>query len=84
MKTPLTAIEMTGTIDKDQQLKLDGILPISGPKRVRVIVLAAPDEDIDEATWLYAASKNPAFSFLAEPDEDIYELSDGEPFHDEV
>ena len=32
-------------------------------------------EMIDKATWLYAASQNPAFSFLAEPDEDIYELN---------
>jgi len=84
MKTPMTAIEMTGTVDEHNQLKLDGFLPFSGPKRVRVIILSTPDDEVDEATWLYAASQNPAFSFLAEPEEDIYTLRDGEPFNDEV
>ena len=36
----MTAIEMTGTVDENHQLQLDGALPITGPKRVRVIVLA--------------------------------------------
>ncbi|MBU4225023.1 MAG: hypothetical protein KKC71_04300 [Chloroflexi bacterium] len=34
----MTALELTGTIDEDCQLKLDTKLPIPGPKRVRVIV----------------------------------------------
>ena len=39
----MTAIEMTGTVDENHQLKLDGVLPFAGPKRVRVIVLAPPE-----------------------------------------
>ena len=39
----MTAIEMTGTVDENHQLKLDGELPIAGPKRVRVIVLSPPE-----------------------------------------
>lgn len=39
----MTAIEMTGTVDENHQLQLDGILPIAGPKRVRVIVLSPPE-----------------------------------------
>ena len=84
MEIPMSAIEMTGTVDEHRQLKLDGILPFSGPMRVRVIVLSSLDDEIDEATWLYAASQNPAFAFLADPEEDIYSLNDGQPFHDEI
>lgn len=84
MEIPMTAIEMTGTVDEHSQLKLDGSLPFSGPKRVRVIVLSTLDEEIDEISWLQAASQNPAFAFLADSDEDIYSMTDGEPYNDEA
>jgi hypothetical protein len=84
METPMTAIEMTGTVDEHSQLILDGSLPFSGPKRVRVIVLSPMDDEIDEMLWLQAASLNPAFAFLADPEEDIYSMTDGKPFDDEV
>ncbi len=80
----MTAVEMTGTVDEHSQLKLDGTLPFSGPKRVRVIVLSTLDDEIDEISWLRAASQNPAFTFLSDPAEDIYSVMDGEPFNDEV
>lgn len=83
MEATMTAIEMTGTVDEHHQLRLDGELPISGPKRVRVIVLYPLDEEWDEAEWLQAAARNPAFDFLRDPEEDIYSLADGKPFHDE-
>jgi len=84
MEIPMNAVEMTGTVDEHRQLKLDGILPFSGPKRVRVIVLSSLDDEIDEVSWLQAASQNPAFAFLADPEEDIYSINDGKPFHDEI
>ena len=84
MEIPMTAIEMTGTVDEHSRLKLDGYLPFSGPKRVRVIVLSPLDGGIDEMLWLRAASRNPAFAFLADPEEDIYSITDGQPFHDEI
>ena len=87
MQTPMSAIEMTGIVDENSQLKLDGLLPFSGPKRVRIIVLSSIDDEfdeIDEATWLRAAARNQAFAFLEHPDEDIYSLADGRPFHDEI
>jgi hypothetical protein len=77
MEIPMTAIEMTGTVDEYSQLILDGTLPFAGPKRVRVIVLSTLDDEEDELTWLQAAS------FLANPEEDIYTLTDGRPF-DEI
>lgn len=84
MGIPLTAIEMTGIVDENSQLQLDGMLPIIGPKRVRIIVLSPVDDEISESDWLKAAASNPAFDFLHDAAEDVYTLTDGKPFHDEV
>ena len=83
MKDEFTAIETTGTISAQQQIHLDNPLPISVPKRVRLIVLYPLDDEIDEADWLRAAARNPVFESLKESAEDIYTVSDGKPFHDE-
>ena len=83
----MTAIEMTGTVDENHQLQLDGVLPFAGPKRVRVIVLSPLIENTDdwnEMEWLKASLSNPAFDFLHDPEEDIYTLNDGQPFRDEA
>ncbi len=84
MDTTLTAIETTATIDENRQIHLDSPLPVAGPMRVRVIVLYPLAEEIDEATWLYAASRSPAFTSLHDSSEDIYTLSDGKPFDAEA
>jgi len=84
METNLTAIELAGTVDEDHQLQLDDVLPIRGPKRVRVIVLYSPADEWDEREWLHAATLSPAFGFLRDPAENIYGPLDGEPFHDEA
>ena len=85
MEVPMTAIEMTGTVDENHQLKLDSALPFAGPKRVRVIVLSPltdiPD-DFNEADWLKASLNNPAFEYLRDPEEDIYTISDGKPLYE--
>jgi hypothetical protein len=80
MKETMTAIEMTGMIDEHRRLQLDSPLPVPGPMRVRVIVLYPASEEWDEADWLQAAARNPAFSYLKDPAEDIYSLNDGKPF----
>jgi hypothetical protein len=85
MEVPMTAIEMTGTVDEKHQLKLDGELPIAGPKRVRVIVLSPLTEiadDWNEIEWLKATLSNPAFEYLRDPEEDIYTIQDGKPFYE--
>lgn len=82
MDTATKAIETTGTIDAERQLVLDKPLPVVGPTRVRVIILLPAEADIDEMEWLRAAMANPVFDFLKEPEEDIYTLDDGKPFHD--
>ena len=84
MEATMTAIEMTGTVDEHHQLQLDDALPIPGPRRVRVIVLYPLTDEWDETEWLQAAARSPAFAFLSDPEEDIYSLADGKPFHDKV
>jgi len=84
MEMPMTAIEMTGSIDEHRHLQLDSPLPVSGPMRVRVIVLYPIEDEWSETEWLQAAAHNPVFDFLNNPDEDIYSLTDGEPFRDEA
>lgn len=37
-----------------------------------------------EEAWLRAAARNPVFQDLEAPEEDIYSLGDGEPFHDQA
>ena len=83
MKTVEKAIETTATINADHQLVLDEPLPVTGPARVRVIVLLPQEADIEEREWLRAGSTGGAFDFLKAPEEDIYTLADGRPFHDQ-
>ena len=84
METQLTAIELTGTVNEDHQLKVDDILPPSVPKHVRVIVLYSPADEWDEKKWLHAGMLSPAFDTLKNQTEEIYTLSDGKPYHDEA
>lgn len=87
MESNMAAIELTGTVDEQHRLTLDDELPISGPKRVRVIVLYPQDgetHDADESEWLAAAARNPAFKYLHDPSEDIYSIADGRPFDDKA
>src|SRR5208337_1931595 len=60
----MNAIERTGIVDAEHQLRLDEPLPIPGQSRVRVIVLVPEAEEISEAAWAKAASASPAFDFL--------------------
>jgi len=83
MELAIRAIETTGTVDAQRQLALDEPLPVVGPTRVRVIILFPEEADIDELECLQAASTNPAFDFLKEPEEDIYTLGDGRPLCDQ-
>lgn len=75
----LTAIETTGTIEESGRIVIDETFAVSAPTQVRVIVLFPANEDINENEWLQAASKNQAFDFLNEPEEDIYTVADGKP-----
>ena len=83
MEIGMKSFETTGTIDSRHNLILDEPLPIAGRKKVRVLILMNTEDDIDEDDWLRAASRNPAFTFLDDPEEDIYTSDDGRPFNDQ-
>lgn len=74
----MRAVELTGVIDADGRLHLDGPAELSAG-RVRVLVLWEADEPT-EVEWLQAAASSSAFDSLADEAEDIYSLSDGKPF----
>lgn len=78
----MKALEFTSKTDKKGHLKLDLKLERSNGK-VRVIVLIeeGKDESDEEQLWLRSISTNPAFDFLNAAEEDIYSLTDGEPFN---
>ena len=76
-----TAIETTGTIEQSGRITIDETFSVNAPTSVRVIVLFPETEDLSENEWLQAASKNEAFDFLNDPEEDIYSLTDGKPLN---
>ena len=60
--------------------------PYDLPANANLMVTLLPakaDADPEEA-WLCAAASSAAFAFLADPAEDIYTATDGEPFRDAV
>ena len=72
----MKAIETTGQIDHEGNLHLSKPL-LEKDKKVKVIVLVPEGEnEEEEMLWLKSASKNPAFSFLEDPAEEIYSLKD--------
>lgn len=76
----MQAFETYGHIDKGGKLKIVSDLPLQEGD-VRVIVMYDDKKEPEETGWLKAASNNPAFDFLKEPEEDIYSLTDGKPFN---
>ena len=79
----MKSIEINTKTDKEGHLKIN--YPLNKKdKKVRVIILLdEQNDDIDEEKkWLNSIQSNPAFDFLKEPSENIYTLTDGEPFND--
>ena len=79
----MKAIEAYGEIDKDGRLKLEKPIDYRG-RRVKVIILFAEEEDIDNNLWLEAIGKSESFDFLKAEEEDIYSVEDGKPVSDEA
>lgn len=75
----LTAVETTGTVEQNGRIVIDETFLVNAPTPVRVIVLFPESDEISDAAWLQAATKNEVFDFLNDPDEDIYSLADGKP-----
>jgi len=79
----MKAIELKARTDKYGHLQIN--YPINKKDRdVRVIILVEEKaDDVDEEElWMKSISSNPAFDFLQDPNENIYKLTDGEPFDD--
>jgi hypothetical protein len=79
----MKAIEINSKTDKFGNLKIDYPLNKKDSK-VRVLILMDDDylNQDDEKLWVQSISKNPAFDFLNDRDENIYCLKNGEPFDD--
>lgn len=78
----MKAIEVVGTIEEHQRVRLDEPLPLVGiAGRIRLIILVEEDEPSDQE-WLHAATNGGAFDFLNAAEEDRYTLRDGRPFDD--
>jgi hypothetical protein len=75
----LTAIETTGTIESNGKIVIEETFSVNAPISVKIIVLFPESEDVPETEWMQAASKNEAFAFLGDSEEDIYSLTDGKP-----
>lgn len=84
MSNTMSAIEMTGRVINNHQLLLDGLLPIPQQTKVKVIVLYPTIAEINETDWMQGVATNPAFAFLHDEAENIYTVTDGEPFDDKI
>lgn len=78
----MQAIEAYGRIDTDGSLKLHTPLPLKEGEVKVIIMYADEDPSAEEQLWLRTVSRNPAFAFLHEKEEDIYSLTDGKPAHE--
>ncbi len=79
----MKAIEIKSKTDKDGHLKLDYQLG-NAELHVRILILVEEEisQEEEENIWMDSLTKNPAFNFLKEPEEDVYSLKDGEPLND--
>jgi hypothetical protein len=79
----MRAIEISTKTDKYGHLKIN--YPLNNrDSNVRIIILVDEmDNDVnEEKLWMKSISSNPAFDFLKDTSENIYSLTDGEPFDD--
>jgi len=79
----MRAIEINSKTDQTGRLKFDYQIGKS-EKSVRILILLEDDayQQEEEKLWMDSLTKNPAFNFLNEPEEDVYSIKDGEPVND--
>ena len=85
----MKTIETTGVINDSNIITINKNIAVKYlNKSVRLFILLQDNEkdtdDIDEQLWLKIVSKNSAFDFLHDEDEDIYSITDGKPFNNEI
>jgi len=79
----MKAFETTAIVERRNRLRLDRPIAPAAGCHVRVIVLVPDDDADDEQTWLEAASRSDAYSFLGDEAEDVCTMKDGGAFHDQ-
>ena len=68
---------------KQQGKVIAAIITYADLKRFEALEAALLKKaELEEYEWLKATARSPAFDFLQVPEEDIYTLDDGKPFHD--
>jgi len=67
-----------------RQIVLDEPYDLPANANLMVTLLPSPPDTESEEIWLRTASCSDAFSFLADPAEDVYTIADGETFRDAV
>ncbi len=67
-----------------EHIVLDEPYDLPANASLMVTLLPAIADPDSEDMWLRAAVASDAFAFLADPAEDIYTATDGQPFHDAV
>ncbi|PZX48430.1 hypothetical protein [Algoriphagus chordae] len=75
----MKAVELRTRTEADGSIKLEHT-GLSGGVLVRILILSEEEEGEEEKRYLKTISRNPAFDFLNEPEEDIYNTKDGNPF----
>jgi hypothetical protein len=63
-----------------ERIVLDEPYELPANASLMVTLLASSSEEDSENAWLRGAASSDAFAFLADPAEDIYSATDGEPF----
>ena len=75
-----TTVDRAGVADEEDRYDLSELAGcLSSSPRFSADPVAVADE---ERLWLTSVSRNPAFAFLSEPEEDIYGPHDGTPLND--
>jgi len=68
---------------EQQGIQIAALITYADLQRLEAIeAILLKKAEQEEYQWLKAAVINPAFDFLKHPEEDIYTLADGKPFHD--
>lgn len=76
----MKAVELRTRTEEDGSIRLEHT-GLSGGVLVRILILSEEEEGEEEKRYLKAISRNPAFDFLNEPEEDVYSPKDGKPFN---
>ncbi|CBN56205.1 MULTISPECIES: type II toxin-antitoxin system Phd/YefM family antitoxin [Kamptonema] len=68
---------------EQQGKEIAAVIAYSDLKRFEALEAALLKKvELEEYEWLKAVATNPVFDFLKDPEEDIYTVADGKPFHD--